>query len=73
LNHGVVDAMQIAFRPMWGMAFTGMLCHWVFVRRNRGRVLIDCGPLPQRWLFIVMARCVTQAERDESAADVLIG
>jgi hypothetical protein len=39
--------MTIVLIAMWG------LMEWTNHARTRGRVILDCGPRPMRWLFIV--------------------
>jgi hypothetical protein len=50
LNHGTLGAFEITFPWVWWPAFAFILGKWLYSKWHRERVLMDCGPLPDRWI-----------------------
>jgi hypothetical protein len=53
LRQSIAQSSRIAFYAVWAVTFVGFLGAWLYGRLSRGRMLLDCGPHPTRWLFIV--------------------
>ena len=53
LRQSVAQSFRIAFSVVWAVTFLTFLGTWLYSRLSRGRILLDCGPHPTRWLFIV--------------------
>ncbi len=49
------DAYYIAAAVVCASAFLAFLAVWIYGRVAAGAVLLDCGPHPTRWLFLVQA------------------
>jgi hypothetical protein len=49
------DAHYIAAAVVCAFAFLAFLAGWIYGRATAGPVLLDCGPHPIRWLFLVQA------------------
>jgi len=49
------DAFGIAVTVLWIIALLAFLAAWVYGRATAGPVLLDCGPHPTRWLFLMLA------------------
>jgi hypothetical protein len=51
------QSISASFRPallsVWGLAFLAFIGSWIYGRCMRGRILLDCGPHPKRWLFVL--------------------
>lgn len=52
LSQSISASFRPAFLSMWGLAFFGFIGSWIYGRCVRGRILLDCGPHPKRWLFV---------------------
>jgi hypothetical protein len=53
LRQSVAQSFRIAFAVVWAVTFLIFLTTWLYSRLRRGRILLDCGPHPTRWLFVV--------------------
>ena len=53
LSQSISASFRPSFVAVWGLAFLGFLGSWIYGRCVRGRILLDCGPHPMRWLFVV--------------------
>jgi hypothetical protein len=53
LRQSVLQSFRIAFAVVWAVTFLSFLTTWLYSRLRRGRILLDCGPHPTRWLFVV--------------------
>ena len=49
-----LDSMMLSFAPLWVVTFLGFLGTWLYGLSTRGRVLLDCGPIPHRRIFLMM-------------------
>jgi hypothetical protein len=49
------DAYYIAAAVLCAFAFLAFLAGWIYGRATAGPVLLDCGPHPTRWLFLIQA------------------
>jgi hypothetical protein len=49
------DAFYIAAAVVCAFALLAFLASWVYGRATAGAVLLDCGPHPTHWLFLVNA------------------
>jgi hypothetical protein len=47
------NSFGIAFVALWCLVYVWWLGAWLYGRAVRGKVLLDCGPHPTRWLFFV--------------------
>lgn len=53
LSQSVSTSFRPAFLTVWGLAFLAFIGSWIYGRYARGRILLDCGPHPKRWLFVL--------------------
>jgi hypothetical protein len=53
LSQSISASFRPSFLAVWGLAFLAFLGSWIYGRCVRGRILLDCGPHPKRWLFVV--------------------
>ncbi len=53
LRQSVAQSFRIAFSVVWAVTLLAFLITWLYSRLSRGRILLDCGPHPTRWLFMV--------------------
>ncbi len=49
-----LDSMMLSFALLWVVTFLGFLGTWLYGLSTRGRVLLDCGPIPHRRVFLMM-------------------
>ncbi len=49
-----LDSMMLSFALLWVVTFLGFLGTWLYGLSTRGRVLLDCGPIPHRRIFLMM-------------------
>ena len=49
-----LDSMMLSFALLWVVTFLGFLGTWLYGLSTRGRVLLDCGPIPRRRVFLMM-------------------
>ncbi len=49
-----LDSMMLSFALLWVVTFLGFLGTWLYGLSTRGRVLLDCGPIPHRRGFLMM-------------------
>ncbi len=49
-----LDSMMLSFALLWVVTFLGFLGTWLYGLSTRGRVLLDCGPIPRRRGFLMM-------------------
>ena len=47
------DAYYIAASVLCACAFLAFLAGWIYGRATAGPILLDCGPHPTRWLFLL--------------------
>ena len=52
LKQSFAASLKPSFLALWGLVFLAFLASWIHGRRVRGRVLLDCGPRPGRWVFV---------------------
>lgn len=53
LKQSFAASFRTSFLVVWGLTFLAFLGSWIYGRCVRGRILLDCGPHPKRWLFVV--------------------
>ena len=49
-----LDSMMLSFASLWVVTFLGFLGTWLYGLSTRGRVLLDCGPIPHRRFYLGM-------------------
>ena len=54
---GAAESLRMAVWPTWVALILYLLARWLNSRLNRGRILLDCGPYPNRrglmvWAFV---------------------
>jgi hypothetical protein len=49
------DSLSISFAVLCGVILLTFFLTWLWGRNAGGRVLVDCGPHPTRWLFLLEA------------------
>ena len=52
LQQSFAASLIVSASAVWALVFLGVLVQWLHGRRVRGRILLDCGPLPARRLFL---------------------
>lgn len=52
VSQSLAVVTRAALWSLWGMALLAFACSWIYGRCVRGRILLDCGPHPMRWLFL---------------------
>jgi hypothetical protein len=53
LRQSVAQSLRMAFAVVWAVTFLIFLTTLLYSRLRRGRILLDCGPHPTRWLFVL--------------------
>jgi hypothetical protein len=53
VHRGLSELLRIVFSAVWGLTLLASLGAWLYGWRAKGRILLDCGPHPMRWLFVV--------------------
>ena len=53
LGRSIDDAVRDTFTPIYVAAMALAGAKWLRIRSQRGAVLLDCGPSPQRWIFVL--------------------
>ncbi len=48
------EVRRIAFAMAWGFFLLFSLARWIYGRSIAGRMLLDCGPIPAKWLYLVL-------------------
>jgi hypothetical protein len=52
IHRGLSELWGIVLSVMCGLALLAFLGTWLYGVRAKGRILLDCGPHPMRWLFV---------------------
>ncbi len=53
VGQSVGRSVRLGFSVVWGVTFVSFLGRWLHSGLTRGQILLDCGPHPSRWLFVV--------------------
>src|SRR5688572_7072585 len=53
LGRGFGASSKLSFLAVWALAFLAFMVSWIYGRCTRGGILLDCGPHPKRWLFVL--------------------
>jgi hypothetical protein len=54
-NYSFSESFWLAWACLWGLTFVLFLGTWFYGLNVGGRILLDCGPHPTRFLFLINA------------------
>jgi len=55
LRRDVAEELSPSFAVLWVSVLVAFAAEWIYGRVKGGRILLDCGPHPARWLFLFNA------------------
>ena len=59
LGRTIADCWGLSFALLCTAAFSVVVAQWLYGRKTAGRVLLDCGPHPTWWVFLVCLALIT--------------